>query len=107
MPTLAISARRLERALHAGQAAYAVAVLLTALLAAPLVATVDFAHSHPEGVTAHVHPLTQLLPSDGAQASDGTLPGWILLLTLALAAAGMLPRCRPDRANRSRAPPIV
>lgn len=96
--------RKIATALRAGVTAYAISVLLAALPAAPLLAGDDFAHSHPEGVTAHVHPITQLLPGSGDVAPQHTALIWIVLLTLTIAVVGLNGR-RPEGQIRSRAPP--
>lgn len=95
---------RLTGALRAGASAYAVAILLAALFAAPLIADRSVGHLHADGVAAHVHPITQLLTADSLVATPPGAPTWIVLLTLAAAIVGPI-ALRPLPRVRSRAPP--
>ena len=101
-----MNARRLDQALRAGTAAYAAAVLLAALLAAPLVVGDSFGHRHADGGATHVHPITQLLPGRGVVETHFAAPTWTLLLTLAPAVSGVM-AARPESTTRSRAPPAA
>ena len=84
------------------------AVLVSALFAAPLVAThLDFNHTHPEGTEPHVHDIDTVLITAviAPIVSVTTVFGMVAMLLLRVPALAFRPRVDP--AHPVRAPPLL